>query len=123
MLSQIDNVTKPPMATYVPKAARQQPSSRKNEAAKQANSLMRNQRALVDPKLSADLELVAKESVYLPSFLARTDDLSLLHSLMHDLKQHHVGMVNWSKHLKHENPDFSPTFLSIIQKMQVGHMC
>jgi len=26
-------------------------------------------------------------------------------------------MVNWSKHLKHENPDFSPTFNQIITKM------
>ena len=24
------------------------------------------------------------------------------------------GMVNWSKHLKHEDPDFSPTFQRII---------
>ena len=27
------------------------------------------------------------------------------------------GMVNWSKHLKHENPDFSPTFQKIIAQL------
>jgi len=26
-------------------------------------------------------------------------------------------MINWSKHFKHENPDFSPTFNEIIEKM------
>jgi hypothetical protein len=27
------------------------------------------------------------------------------------------GMVNWSKHLKHENPEFSPTFKRIVDEM------
>jgi hypothetical protein len=27
------------------------------------------------------------------------------------------GMVNWSKHLKHENPEFSPTFKTIVGQM------
>lgn len=27
------------------------------------------------------------------------------------------GMINWSKHLKHENPDFSQTFKKIITDM------
>jgi hypothetical protein len=119
MLGPTDEVPRPQMATYVPKAARQGTSSRKNEAAKQASALLRNHRALVDPKLSADLELVTKESIYLPNFFADSSDLSLLSALVEDLKRHHAGMVSWSKHLKHENPDFSPTFLNIIQKMQV----
>ena len=28
-----------------------------------------------------------------------------------------AGLVKWSKHLKHEDPDFSPTFMKIIQQI------
>lgn len=27
------------------------------------------------------------------------------------------GMIDWSRHLKHENPDFSPTFNSIVKRL------
>lgn len=88
-------------------------------AAKQANDLMKSQRSQVDAQLSADFDIVIKQSVYLPNFFASTKDLTLLNALLVDLEKHDSGMINWSKHLKHENPEFSPTFLKIIAKMQV----
>lgn len=33
------------------------------------------------------------------------------------LLTHSIGMVNWSKHFKHENPTFSPTFRRIVEEM------
>ena len=39
-----------------------------------------------------------------------------MQALTRDLeKQKEDGMVDWSKHLKHENPDFSPTFQHVIK--------
>ena len=80
--------------------------------------------------------------IYLPHFFCTGSDLTLLQSLKADLEQYckerrkinpeeeedeapgntpkgsvAEGMVNWSKHLKHENPDFSPTFKKIIDQM------
>jgi len=56
--------------------------------------------------------------IYLPNFFSPTADYSLLKAVTHDLEQFtDKAMINWSKHLKHENPDFSPTFKDIINKM------
>lgn len=90
-----------------------------NEAAKQANSIMRSQRAMVDAQLGADFDIVKRESIYLPNFLAKSDDFTILNHLIADLEREQHGMVNWSQHLKHENPEFSSTFLKIIAQMQV----
>jgi hypothetical protein len=35
----------------------------------------------------------------------------------HELASEGGGMVNWSKHLKHENPEFSQTFARIVHAM------
>eukprot|EP00466_Bigelowiella_natans_P001138 jgi/Bigna1/54764/estExt_Genewise1Plus.C_430001 len=48
-------------------------------------------------------------------------DFSILKRLALDLEQRGTGkeggMINWSKHLKHENPEFSPTFKAVIESM------
>eukprot|EP00959_Pyramimonas_sp_CCMP1952_P245700 5134961-Pyramimonas_sp.AAC.1 len=58
------------------------------------------------------------ECIYLPSFVCPKDDFSLMQSLLTDLAQEgREGMIDWSKHLKFENPDFSPTFQKLIQDL------
>jgi len=68
--------------------------------------------------------------VYLRHFLCEGDDYSIIKSLTQELEEQAVreeeaggdgcgrgGMINWSKHLKYENPDFSPTFQSVRGNM------
>lgn len=111
----------PPKAKFVSRAQRSSSSggSHTNLAAKKAVDMMKSQRSMVDAELTAAFDIVRKQSVYLPNFFAQTGDLSLLNALLADLERHQGGMVTWSKHMKHENPDFSPTFLKIIERMQV----
>lgn len=78
-----------------------------------------------DGQLLSDIQSVMEGGcIYLPGFLCDSSDFSLLASLTKDLEAHAAategqdgGMVNWSKHLKHENPDFSPTFRSIVARL------
>lgn len=60
--------------------------------------------------------------VYLPSFCCPPTDFSILRALTRDLQQCQAttggeGMVNWSQHLKFENPDFSPTFRQLLARL------
>lgn len=91
-----------PAAHYVRKASRGATTQHRNQAAKNANVMMRSQRAMVDGQLSADFEIVQTQSVYLPNFFAKSDDYTLLQDLLMELERHQAGMINWSKHLKHE---------------------
>jgi hypothetical protein len=45
--------------------------------------------------------------------------MSLAINLARDLQKEcgEVGLVTWSKHLKHDNPNFSTTFNSIVQRL------
>jgi hypothetical protein len=80
--------------------------------------MLKSEWARVHPKLCADLESVFKGgAIYLPNGICKTDDLSLLQVLVHDLEQHNGQIVQWSRHLKYENPQFSKTFNDIVQKM------
>jgi hypothetical protein len=90
---------------------------------------------MVDAKLALDIDtLLQGHCVYLPSFFCRGSDFTWLQGLTQDLQANvdrerqlvledgdgaasSVGMVNWSKHLKHENPIFSEVFNAIIGKM------
>lgn len=74
---------------------------------------------MVDAQLGADFDIVKRESVYLPNFLAASNDFKIMNQLTADLEHEQHGMINWSQHLKHENPEFSATFLRIITQMQV----
>lgn len=44
--------------------------------------------------------------------------MAILKGLMHDLEEHaksgQGGFIEWSKHHKHENPDFSPVFKGVV---------
>lgn len=44
------------------------------------------------------------QAIYLPNFFCDKDDFTYLQSLTKDLQNNAEGMINWSQHLKHENP-------------------
>jgi len=92
---------------------------KKNEAGKYASRMMKSEIAQTDGKLWSAYQLLVKgQAVYLPHFFCEKDEFTYLKSLTDDLQKNAgEGMINWSQHLKHENPDFSPTFQEIVQKM------
>lgn len=96
-----------------------QPKTRTNQARAYASKMMKSEIAMCDSQLMGDYQsLLHGGCIYLPQFHCEAKDFSLLKALAHDLEQNAgEGMINWSKHLKHENPDFSPTFKEIIKKM------
>jgi hypothetical protein len=54
-------------------------------------------------------------AIYLTEFFGPRADFGLLSSLALELEAHAgEGMINWSQHFKHENPDFSPTFQRVV---------
>jgi len=94
-----------------------------NMASKFASKAMRGEISMADGQLAADFESVLKgEAIYLPEFHCGKNDFALLAGLAKDMETHELaseggGMVNWSKHLKHENPEFSQTFARIVHAM------
>ena len=94
-----------------------------NMASKFAKGAMRSEISLADGQLAADFESVIKgEAIYLPEFHCGKTDFALLAGLAKDMETHELaseggGMVNCSKHLKHENPEFSQTFARIVHAM------
>lgn len=55
--------------------------------------------------------------IYLPNFLCDKDDLLLFNKIKEEINDQEP--VNWSKHLKYENPEFSQTFKEIVDKMAI----
>ena len=94
-----------------------------NMASKFAGKALRSEMAKADGQLQSDFESILKgEAIYLPNFHCSKKDFALLAGLAIDMENHEAavdggGMINWSKHLKHENPDFSPTFKRIVEEM------
>ena len=83
---------------------------------------MRNESARMDARLLVDYQTILEgHCKYVPHLLGGAADWSRIQALARDLDHtasaDSGGMVCWSKHLKHENPDWSPAFASIVQAM------
>ena len=53
--------------------------------------------------------------IYIPNFFGEQSNRQLFDNLKTELSTNSV--INWSKHQKYDNPEFSPTFRNIIDKM------
>lgn len=112
----------------------------KNQIEKYVNQLFHSSwTAQFDSTLMLDIQSVLNGGcVYLPAFFCEAKDFVLLQRLSTELEENakkeqtndnliddqgsqnsqgKVNVINWSKHLKMENPDFSPTFQEILDKM------
>jgi len=73
--------------------------------------------------LDSVAEIVSGNAVYIERFHCEEDDYETLERLANDLdecssaEEEEEGMINWSKHLKQENPEFSETFRTIVERM------
>jgi hypothetical protein len=90
-----------------------------NMAPSYAIKIMHSQMAQTSGSLQVDYKLLsAGHAIYLSHCLCAADDFSLLRRLTADLEKNDGGsMIQWSRHLKHENPSFSPTFQEIVDRM------
>ena len=90
----------------------------KNNILKYANNLIKSDYMKCNPDLYVDFQnILNNECIYLPNFFNEINNYDYLLKLAEDLKNYDSGMISWSKHMKYENPDFSPTFNEIIKKM------
>ena len=90
----------------------------KNNILKYANNLIKSDYMKCNPDIYTDFQnILDGECIYLPNFFCEINNYDILLRLVDELKNNNSGMISWSKHMKYENPDFSPTFNEIIQKM------
>ena len=88
----------------------------KNQATKYIGPLMKSEMALVNCSLNEDYEKILKGGcIYLPNYFCKTDDTIIFEKLKKEIDLN--GMVNWSKHFKHDDPSFSSIFNLIVDKM------
>jgi hypothetical protein len=92
-----------------------------NMAPTYAIKIMHSQVAQTSGSLQVDYKLLSSgHAIYLSHCLCAADDFSLLRRLTADLETNNgASMIQWSRHLKHENPSFSPTFQEIVDRMVV----
>jgi hypothetical protein len=90
----------------------------KNNILKYANNLIKSDYMKCNPDIYTDFQNILNgECIYLPNFFCDKNNYDTLLKLVDELKNNNSGMISWSKHMKYENPDFSPTFNEIIQKI------
>mgnify|MGYP001240530347 CR=1 FL=1 len=113
------NINKKPLSnnkfTYTPSENKNQ-QNHQNQAIKYTGSIMKSEFAIMHCSLSDDYEKILKGGcIYLPNYFCATDNTIIFENLKKEIDFN--GMVNWSKHFKHENPTFSKTFNEIVDKM------
>uniref|UniRef100_A0A0G4HRR1 Fe2OG dioxygenase domain-containing protein n=1 Tax=Chromera velia CCMP2878 TaxID=1169474 RepID=A0A0G4HRR1_9ALVE len=110
---------------------------KENAASRYAVRMMRGEFAMTDGKLNSDVFCaLTGGSIYLPGFFCDSGDLSLFERLQADIERYAdgaggdgeaeggdaetkkgKGLMEYSKHMKHENPDFSAAFQEITEKL------
>ena len=93
-------------------------SSNENKALKYASAIVKQQ--LISTNINTNIlddynEIIKNGCIYIPNFFGETNDMTIFNKLKSEID---LGkMVDWSKHQKYENPEFSITFREIIDKM------
>jgi hypothetical protein len=93
-----------------------------NSITKYASAILRGSESKrVDAQLLDSVsKIVSGNAVYIERFHCEENDYQTLERLANDLDRNakeEEGMINWSKHLKQENPEFSETFRTIVERM------
>lgn len=100
---------------YIPRNSRSLP---KNKASKYTSRILKSELSLANNDLFLDYqEILNGGCTYLPNFFTKTKDLTIFNKLRAELFSANTEVINWSKHQKHENPTFSPTFQEIVTTM------
>jgi len=91
----------------------------RNQVGKYAAKVMKSEFNRVNAQLSIDIQhAIEGHCIYLPNFMSPKYNYAILKTLAYELEAGlSNGMVSWSRHLKHEDPTFSPTFKAVIQQL------
>ena len=93
-----------------------QQSSNENKALKYTSAIIKQPFLNINTNILNDYDEIMKDGcIYIPNFFGETNDMTIFKKLKSEIDVNQ--MVNWSKHQKYENPQFSKTFCEIIDKM------
>jgi hypothetical protein len=99
---------------YIPKSDR---LTSQNKISKYANSLMKSEfNQYANNKLGSDYKKLLDDGcLYIPNYYCDKNDFTIFEKLKEEIKTQ--DPINWSKHMKYENPNFSSTFNQIVDKL------
>jgi hypothetical protein len=87
-----------------------------NQAKLYTNNLIRSDYDKINCDLLTSVkDILNGRCIYLPNFIALTNDFSLFNQIMSEININNT--ITWSKHYKIENPDFSETFNMLVKKI------
>jgi hypothetical protein len=100
--------------SYVPKKDRIVDN---NKISKYASTMMKSEfNKFGNTKLINDYKKLLDDGcVYIPNYYCSKNDLTIFNHLKDEIKTQ--DPINWSKHMKYENPTFSETFNEIVDKL------
>lgn len=106
---------------YIPKNKRTYGKNNKfeNKAGKFAHNLIKSEIDRYGTNLLIDYKKILDGGcIYIPNFFCSTSDRTIFNQLKKEIESNsECQLVQWSKHFKHENPDFSPMFNNIVEQM------
>ena len=95
--------------------------NRKNIIKNYSNKILRSEMAMVNSDLLKDyMNVIDGNCIYIRNFFCKDNDFTILKDITNDIldksknSNEQQDMVNWSKHHKVENPEFSETFNKIV---------
>jgi hypothetical protein len=102
------------MFQYIPKNNR---NTNPNQITKFSSNLLKSDfNKFGNSKLFQDYQqLLNNNCLYLPNYYCNKNDLTIFNSLKEEIQSQ--DPINWSKHMKYENPTFSKTFNQIVEKL------
>ncbi|ARF10970.1 2OG-FeII oxygenase superfamily protein [Hokovirus HKV1] len=94
------------------------PEQKKNNAFQYASSLIKSDIDKVDSDMiQVTNEILKNGCIYLPNFICETNNYDYFDKIKKELEPE-TNVIQWSKHYKFENPEFSKTFNEIIEKIK-----
>jgi len=92
--------------------------NKNNKSGIYAKALYTSEIDRYDPKTNNIINKLSDGCIYIPNFFCKKNDRTIFNSLQSEIDRiSEVQLVEWSKHHKFENPDFSETFNKIVDEM------
>jgi hypothetical protein len=103
------------MFKYIPKNERS--NNQSNNAKIYASNMLKSDfNKFGNNKLNNDYQkLLNNGCLYIPNYYCQQNDFTIFNKIKEEIKSQ--DPINWSKHMKYENPTFSNTFNEIVQKL------
>lgn len=98
--------------TYIPT----NPVNMANKASMYTNNLAKSEFEKYEQNIYSKYKsILDKGCFYIPNHVCLLNDYTLFNNIIEELKNNNI--IRWSRHEKYENPTFSPTFTTILNKV------